>query len=49
MQVYFKVIEGQTPDPMWYARLTDASKKFRDLSDRALAWLRGGAAAAHPV
>lgn len=38
MQVYFKVIEGQTPDPTWDARLSHASKKFRELGDKALAW-----------
>jgi len=38
MQVYFKTIEGQTPDPEWDARLSDASAKFRDLKDKALAW-----------
>jgi len=40
MQVYFKVIEGQTPDPVWDARLSRASEKFRDLQDKALAWTR---------
>jgi hypothetical protein len=37
MQVYFKVIEGQTPNPEWDERLSDASKKFRELKDKALA------------
>jgi hypothetical protein len=39
MQVYFKTIEGQTPDPEWAARLDGASRKFRDLTDRASTWV----------
>ena len=39
MEVYFKVIEGQTPDPAWDARLTSASKKFNDLKGKAAGWL----------
>lgn len=35
MQVYFRVIEGQTPNPEWDGRLEEASKKFRELKDRA--------------
>lgn len=37
MQVYFKVIEGQQPNPEWERRLEDASRQFRELKDRALA------------
>ena len=44
MSVYFKAIEGQTPDPVWDRRLMDASKAFRSLADKARDWLRGGAA-----
>lgn len=36
MQVYFKVIEGQTPNPEWEAKLDGMSKKFRSLKDKAL-------------
>lgn len=36
MQVYFKTIEGQRPDPEWDARLEQMSKKFRELKARAL-------------
>ncbi len=43
MQVYFKVIEGQTPDPEWDARLSGVSKKFRDLADKAGKWVHGPA------
>jgi len=39
MEVYFKVIEGQSPDPAWDARLTSASKKFNDLKGKAAGWL----------
>ena len=35
IQVYFKKIEGQTPDPAWEDRLTHVSDKFRRLKDRA--------------
>jgi hypothetical protein len=34
MQVYFKVIEGQTPDPEWEAKLDGMSKKFRELKQK---------------
>jgi hypothetical protein len=43
MQVYFKVIEGQTPDPEWDQRLSGASKKFRELADKAGKWVHGPA------
>lgn len=36
MQVYFKTIEGQRPDPEWEAKLEQLSKKFRKLKERAL-------------
>lgn len=39
MQVYFKVTEGQTPDPEWEARLDAASDKFRELKERAARWV----------
>ncbi len=35
MQAYFKVIEGQEPDPEWDARLEGMSKTFRRLKERA--------------
>jgi len=41
MQVYFSTIEGQVPDPDWDRRLAEASSKFRDLKDKALASLGG--------
>lgn len=36
MQVYFKTIENQRPDPEWEARLEQLSGKFRALKERAL-------------
>ena len=41
MQVYFRVIEGQEPNPEWDGRLTEASKDFRKLRDRAAESFRG--------
>ena len=41
MAVYFKVIEGQSPDPLWMARLNEASNKFRDMGQKAVDWMRG--------
>lgn len=45
MSVYFKVTEGQTPDPVWDRRLMEASKPFRDLAGKAADWVRGTRAA----
>ena len=36
MQVYFKTIEGQQPDPEWEARLEQMSSHFRKLKARIL-------------
>lgn len=44
MQVFFQTIEGQSPDPVWDQRLSDASRKFRELKDKAAQWMGGGAA-----
>ncbi len=38
MQVFFKVTEGQQPNPEWDAKLERASDKFVELKDRAVAW-----------
>ncbi len=35
LQAFFKVTEGQTPDPEWMAKLEAASGKFRELGERA--------------
>lgn len=44
MQVYFKTIEGQEPNPEWDAKLEQMSGKFRKLKERAF----GGGRAAAP-
>ena len=36
LQVFFKKIEGQVPDPEWEAKLEKASTQFRELKDKAL-------------
>lgn len=41
MQVYFRAIEGQAPDPDWDRSLADASAKFRELKDRAAGEVKG--------
>ncbi|HXU57334.1 MAG TPA: hypothetical protein VN710_01225 [Verrucomicrobiae bacterium] len=38
MQVYFRAIAGQSPDPEWEERLAQLSRKFAKLKDRATAW-----------
>lgn len=42
MQVYFRTIEGQVPNPEWDRRLADASAKFRTLKEKALTAFRRG-------
>jgi len=39
MQVFFKVTEGQEPNPEWEAKLEKGSKKFREMKDKAGAWV----------
>ncbi|WP_173931046.1 hypothetical protein [Chelativorans sp. Marseille-P2723] len=46
MTVYFRTIEGQTPNPEWDARLANASKHFRELKDRAVSTFGGETTAA---
>jgi hypothetical protein len=43
MQVYFKEIEGQVPNPEWTSRLDQISSKFRDLAQKAAGWVPGPA------
>lgn len=38
MDVYFRVIAGQTPDPAWDERIGQVSRKFRELKDKAANW-----------
>ncbi|WP_372841045.1 hypothetical protein [Phaeovulum sp.] len=39
LQVFFKLTEGQTPDPEWEAKLTSASDKFRKMGEKAASWV----------
>lgn len=38
MQVFFKVTEGQTPNPEWESKLEGVSKKFGELGRKAGEW-----------
>ncbi|HTO39366.1 MAG TPA: hypothetical protein VL026_00210 [Rhizomicrobium sp.] len=46
MQVFFRKIEGQRPDPAWEARLNATSAKFRELGEKAAGWIDRPAAGA---
>jgi hypothetical protein len=46
MQVYFKTIEGQKPDPEWEARLDSVSGRFKELGAKAAGWMGAGKARA---
>jgi hypothetical protein len=39
VQVFFKVTEGQEPNPEWEAKLEKGSKKFREMKDKAAEWV----------
>jgi hypothetical protein len=39
MQVYFKVTDGQTPNPEWEAKLGQISDKFRHMGEQAASWM----------
>ncbi|WP_372611293.1 hypothetical protein [Aquicoccus sp.] len=41
LQAFFKVTDGQTPEPEWTARLDGASNKFKELGTRAANWAGG--------
>lgn len=41
LQAYFKVTDGQTPNPEWTAKLDNASTKFQELGKRAADWMGG--------
>ena len=47
MQVYFKTIAGQQPDPQWDARIGAVSRKFAEMKDKAVAWMGGSAGQAN--
>jgi hypothetical protein len=40
MQVFFKVTEGQQPNPEWEGKLDGVSKKFGELKTKAADWER---------
>jgi len=40
MQVFFKVTEGQEPNPEWEAKLNGVSKKFSEFKTKAMDWDR---------
>ena len=43
LQVFFKVTEGQVPNPEWQAKLASVSDKFKKLGERAVSWVGGRA------
>ena len=49
MQVFFKVTEGQQPNPEWEGKLDSASKKFSQFKDKALDWDRTKGSPAAPT
>ncbi|WP_174803426.1 hypothetical protein [Martelella limonii] len=42
LQAFFKVTDGQKPDPAWQHQLDQASGKFRRLGERATTWVGAG-------
>ncbi|MEL7525669.1 MAG: hypothetical protein AAFN16_07870 [Pseudomonadota bacterium] len=46
MQVFFKVTDGQTPNPEWDAKLSQMSDKFVEIKDKAFEGARPGGATA---
>ena len=39
LQVFFKVTEGQVPNPEWEEKLSRATDKFKQLGQRAASWV----------
>jgi hypothetical protein len=48
MQTFFKITEGQQPDPAWDEKLTGLSGRFRELKDKAAGWIPSAAARQTP-
>lgn len=48
MQVYFKTIEGQAPNPEWDHRLSEVSRQFRELKNKAMSSFGEGPAGPTP-
>ncbi|WP_231592461.1 hypothetical protein [Pelagovum pacificum] len=42
LQAFFRVTDGQQPNPEWVAKLENASGKFRTLGEKAVTWATGG-------
>lgn len=42
LQAFFRVTEGQVPNPEWEAKLDSASAKFKTLGEKAVNWASGG-------
>ena len=49
MQVFFKVTEGQQPNPEWENKLESVSKKFGTFKDKAMEWDREKGSAPTPA
>ena len=45
LQAFFKVTDGQVPNPDWEAKIDKASAKFQTLGDKAKTWVTDGAKA----
>ncbi len=41
LQAYFKVTEGQQPNPEWEAKLDRTSAKFKKMGEKAVSWVGG--------
>jgi hypothetical protein len=39
MQCFFRVTEGQHPNPEWEAKLRQVSDKFRHMGEQAASWM----------
>ncbi|MCK4711848.1 MAG: hypothetical protein KAT26_03095 [Marinosulfonomonas sp.] len=49
LQAFFKVTDGQEPNPEWSAKLDGVSKKFGKLAEKAKNWAGGGKKAENPA
>lgn len=49
LQAFFKITDGQAPNPEWEARLDGASRKFARIKDRAMDWATDGRTAPGPA
>lgn len=41
LQAFFKITDGQQPDPVWEGRINAASSKFQEIGRRATHWVGG--------